>query len=1158
MWRARPVFISSTFADMQAERDHLRWHVFPALEELLRKRRHNLEWVDLRIGVATASLAEEEARERQVLKVCLAEVRRCRPFLIVLLGDRYGWVPRPELTKAAAVEEGFTADVEGRSVTELEIDFGTLAGPGEQPRSYFYFRKPLPYAKMPQELAVSYSDAFDPDPQAAARASGLKTLKERIEVRFPDRVRPYSAEWDEEQSKVVGLEAWGDQVLKDLWAELDAETASAIAAPETKWQQGERDALEDYIEDRARNFVGRQTVLSHLLRHAASPDHESQPQALCLTAAAGGGKSAIFGELVRRLRASDAIVLVHAAGASVRSHSVESMLLRWIEELAVKLGTAPAITENADPDAIVGAFQGLVARASGQRRVVLAIDALDQFEATVQSRHLTWLPHTLPPNVRVIATAIPGEASEAIRQRPGWDVFALGPLDQAEARSIAAGICARYHRELEPEVMAALLSKRAGDGFAWGMPLWLVVAVEELNLLDADAFTRARQSYAGAPAERLRALMIDVVNALPPDVLGLYRTGFERAEDLFGVRPARVFLGLIASGRSGWRDADFRSLLPQLTGESWNELRFASLRRLFRGQLRERRSSGQWDCAHAQMREAIRTLLAAVGLDERGFHAAIAAHLLELPREDPLRQSETMAHLIASQYWEGASLFLGDPDLSDGETHGATRILADALLAENQVALGYIHQLVNAFTDQPETHFVTGHLAERLLFNLDEMINARVSRTLLQDVYALIESAFDRLLKNAPHNENWRHCLGICNERIGEILMNSGELNGALNRFERRHQIALGLVEAHPSNLGWMRELGVSYTKLGTVFERQGRLADALQAFLESLSIADRITTADPNNMGWQRDLSVAHVGVGDILAARRRWADALAFYNSGLAIVERLAGKEPGNRARQHDYSTCLVRLGLALENQHQLGEALKVYRAYVTAMERLTQIDPENNAWQEELSTAYGKVGEVLEQQGHAADALNAHHATLAIIERLAKNDPVNTRWQYNLSIANEQVGDAYKALGDPAETIRAYRASQQIMARLADADQANVPWQRNTAVCYAKLADVLAAEDRLSEALDAYQGAVAIRERLAKAYPGNAAWPLALGVTLVRIADVQRRQGYRLRALITFCRGFFMMAAIILGIVPKVVYATFKFARTGTLDAPRDPLR
>lgn len=46
MWHARPVFISGTFEDMQAERDHLRTHVFPELEERLKARRHHLEWVE--------------------------------------------------------------------------------------------------------------------------------------------------------------------------------------------------------------------------------------------------------------------------------------------------------------------------------------------------------------------------------------------------------------------------------------------------------------------------------------------------------------------------------------------------------------------------------------------------------------------------------------------------------------------------------------------------------------------------------------------------------------------------------------------------------------------------------------------------------------------------------------------------------------------------------------------------------------------------------------------------------------------------------------------------------------------------------------------------------------------------------------------------------
>jgi hypothetical protein len=37
-----------------------------------------------------------------VLKHCLAEVISCRPFIIVLLGDRYGWAPLADRIESTA------------------------------------------------------------------------------------------------------------------------------------------------------------------------------------------------------------------------------------------------------------------------------------------------------------------------------------------------------------------------------------------------------------------------------------------------------------------------------------------------------------------------------------------------------------------------------------------------------------------------------------------------------------------------------------------------------------------------------------------------------------------------------------------------------------------------------------------------------------------------------------------------------------------------------------------------------------------------------------------------------------------------------------------------------------------------------------------------
>src|SRR5262249_54775511 len=135
----------------------------------------------------------------------------------------------------------------------------------------------------------------------------------------------------------------------------------------------------------------------------------------------------------------------------------------------------------------------------------------------------------------------------------------------------------------------------------------------------------------------------------------------------------QAFLGAVAVSRGGWRESDFRSLLPKLgrppqneprhgiwarlfgsspprsiSEEPWSELQVASLRRIFRGQIRKRGTLGQWDFNHAQMRVAVRQWLKTQHASETEFHGEIATHLLSLAPDDPLRQRETMVHLLGS------------------------------------------------------------------------------------------------------------------------------------------------------------------------------------------------------------------------------------------------------------------------------------------------------------------------------------------------------------------------------------------------------------------------------------------------------------------------------------------------------------------------------
>lgn len=63
------VFVSSTFLDMQEERNALAVKVFPELRKFARERGQEFVEVDLRWGIT-----KEEADSGQTLRLCLEEI----------------------------------------------------------------------------------------------------------------------------------------------------------------------------------------------------------------------------------------------------------------------------------------------------------------------------------------------------------------------------------------------------------------------------------------------------------------------------------------------------------------------------------------------------------------------------------------------------------------------------------------------------------------------------------------------------------------------------------------------------------------------------------------------------------------------------------------------------------------------------------------------------------------------------------------------------------------------------------------------------------------------------------------------------------------------------------------------------------------------------
>jgi tetratricopeptide (TPR) repeat protein len=512
--REMRIFISSTFRDMQKERDILIRQVFPEIRQLCQTRGVGFTEIDLRWGVT-----EQQAERGEVLPVCIAEIENSRPYFIGLLGERYGSIPDridPNLMK----EQPWLKENQEASLTELEILHGVLNHPEDMSRVLFYFRDPIYVDGL---APAERSDYVSEGPSAQEK---LRRLKDQIRASRLPLIENYP-----------DPSALGKLVHDDLKKAVEQDFPLNSLDPLDQ-ETVNQDA---FAETRCKVYIHPAEIFTKLNQQV-----ESSHTSLVLTGDSGVGKSALLANWAAEYQFlhPEAFVLCHYIGATAQSTSFIAIQKRIMAELKRRFQIDRELPS--DLKEIKKAFAEWLHLAANRGTIVLILDGLNQLEDRDNAPDLVWLPETFPSSIKVILSTIPGRSLEAAQKR-NWQVFEVKGLEIAERKRMIYTYLAQYRKRLDNHQVDEIATVRQTSN-----PLFLKALLDELRIFGVYEKLEERIRY---------YLQSDTVGTLYQRILERLEQDYTYTDGSVGL--VKDALSLIWAARDGLNEDELLKLLGQ-------------------------------------------------------------------------------------------------------------------------------------------------------------------------------------------------------------------------------------------------------------------------------------------------------------------------------------------------------------------------------------------------------------------------------------------------------------------------------------------------------------------------------------------------------------------------------------------------------------------
>lgn len=612
----RTIFVSSTFKDMQSERDAIRDIVAPMINVKAHMHGDQIDFCDLRWGINTQELDSDEGSVK-VLDVCFREIDRSNPPMVIILGDRYGWIPDSKIISHAAKLRELQLDNLEKSVTALEIEYGAML---KERRALVYMR---------QIIGTDVPDIYRTEnPENYVR---LSRLKKKLYELTNSTIISYTVHMDAGKPRQEDIDAFAQRLVQDLETVLapDWEKFDRLSPFEQEMEQQWA-----YITEKDKMFLARHRDLEECMRHIS----DRKESVIVCKGDVGSGKSTLLSRVACLCRKKGIIVLPFIGGLTDKSSNAMDILqnaVYFIETYLDKPHFQPRTGEEVSASDQIAEMQQRFLSLAGAitdkgDKLLIMVDAIDQLYPDENRDNLIFIPERLPSGVRFFITCISDFSL------PVNTSHVLLPLSDEDKKCVIDGICTHIGRELSSDVLMHIMKMPGSDN-----PLYVSLLVQRLLMMDAGDFDKINNSDSDADSA-IAGQQLSILQSCPLNVEKLCVEVFSEVGKRINIKLANMVTKSIAVSRYGFRMED----LASLCGDSWSQLDFSRCINYLWEHFQVR-SDGRYDFLHKCIRSGFQTAINEAG-EAKELHAKIQTYLDGLNEEDPIRKKELIYHVIGA------------------------------------------------------------------------------------------------------------------------------------------------------------------------------------------------------------------------------------------------------------------------------------------------------------------------------------------------------------------------------------------------------------------------------------------------------------------------------------------------------------------------------